>query len=47
MQDYGLQIKKCNDIIRLAEQTGNERLAETARGLIESFKSWEKDEFWS
>ena len=46
MQDYGLQIKKCEDVIRLAEQVGNDRLAETARRLVKSFKEWEKDEFW-
>ena len=46
MQDYSLEIKKCRDVVRLAEQTGNERLAETARGLIKSFKEWERDEFW-
>lgn len=46
MQNYSMQIKKCEDVIKLAEQTGNERLAETARGLVKSFREWEKDEFW-
>ena len=44
--NYGLQIKKCNDLIILAEQVGDEQLAESMRGLIKSFREWEKDEFW-
>ncbi len=43
MQDYGPQIRKCDDVIRLAEQVGDERLAETTRELRKSFKEWEKD----
>ena len=42
---YGLRVKKCNDIIELAERTDNPHLKTTMQGLIRSYERWEMTSF--
>ncbi|MBI1657521.1 MAG: hypothetical protein IS632_01930 [Thaumarchaeota archaeon] len=47
MGKYSRQIKKCEEIADLAERTDQPQLKRTMLSLKESFREWEKDEFWN
>ena len=45
MRNYSAEIRRCEDVARMAESGGDERLAGAARRLAKSFKRWESDAF--